>query len=90
MPTVGKLLMLLVLSLCFSIKSYCQTVTGKVTDKDGKALSGVSVKVKGSSGGTTTNASGQYSIAASPAAALQFSSVGYALRGTSCFRPKGC
>ena len=79
MPAVGKLLMLMVLSLCFSIKSYCQTVTGKVTDKDGKALSGVSVKVKGSSGGTTTNASGQYSIAASPAAALQFSSVGYAL-----------
>ena len=83
MPAVGKLLMLLVLSLCFSIKSYCQTVTGKVTDENGKALPDVSVKVKGSSGGTTTNASGHFSIAASPAAALQFSSVGYTMQEVS-------
>ena len=79
MPAMGKLLILLVLPLCFSIKTYCQTVTGKVTDENGKALAGVSVKVKGSSGGTTTNASGQFSIAASPAAVLQFSSVGYTM-----------
>ncbi len=80
MPAVGKLLILLVLPLCFSIKSYGQTVTGKVTDGEGIAVPAVSVHVKGTSTGTTTNALGQYSIAASPAAVLQFSSVGYALQ----------
>jgi TonB-linked SusC/RagA family outer membrane protein len=83
MPAVGKLLILLVLPLCFSIKTYCQTVTGKVTDGDGKGLSAISVLVKGSTTGTTTNASGQYSIAASSAAVLQFSSVGYAMQEVS-------
>lgn len=37
-------------------------VTGRVTDPNGEALIGVSVKVKGSSTGVTTNASGDYSI----------------------------
>ncbi len=83
MPAVGKLLMLLVLPLCFSIKSYCQKVTGKVTDEDGKALSSISVMAKGSSTGTTTNASGLYSITASSTAVLEFSSVGYIKREVS-------
>jgi TonB-linked SusC/RagA family outer membrane protein len=79
MPAAGKL-MIFLLSLCFSIKAYCQTVTGKVTDGNGKGLSGISVTVKGSSIGTTTNVSGKYSIAASPAAVLLFSSVGYTMQ----------
>ncbi|MEO6732138.1 MAG: SusC/RagA family TonB-linked outer membrane protein [Ferruginibacter sp.] len=83
MPAVGKLLILLVLPLCFSTKAYCQTVAGKVTDGDGKGLSAISVIVKGSSKGTTTNASGQYSIPASSTAVLQFSSVGYAMKEVS-------
>lgn len=37
-------------------------VTGKVTDENGGALSGVSVSLKGTSSGTTTNATGNYSI----------------------------
>ncbi|MEO6705444.1 MAG: TonB-dependent receptor [Ginsengibacter sp.] len=37
-------------------------VSGEVTDESGKALQGVSVLIKGSSFGTNTNASGQFSI----------------------------
>ncbi len=77
MPAMGKRLILFVLPLCFSITAYCQTVTGKVTDEEGKALSSISVVVKGSSTGTITNASGRYSISVSSAAVLEFSSVGY-------------
>lgn len=79
MPAMGKLLMLLALPFCFSVRAYCQTVTGKVSDAGGKGLSTISVLVKGSTTGTTTNASGQYSIPASSTAVLQFSSVGYTM-----------
>lgn len=40
------------------------TVSGKVNDEKGQPLSGVSVSVKGSTTGTTTDASGKYSILA--------------------------
>jgi TonB-linked SusC/RagA family outer membrane protein len=77
LPAMGKLLMLFLLPLCFSFTAYCQTVTGKVTDEDGKGLSAISVIVKGSATGTTTAASGKYSIAVSSTGVLQFTSVGY-------------
>ena len=77
LPAMGKLLMLFLLPFCFSVKAYCQTVTGKVTDGNGKALSAISVIVKGSAIGTTTTASGHYSIAVSSTGVLQFTSVGY-------------
>ncbi len=54
-----------------------QTVTGKVTDKSGLALPGVSVIIKGSTQGTVTNAEGVYSLPdVSANATLQFSFVG--------------
>ncbi len=80
LPALGKLLVLLLLPFCFSVKVHCQTITGKVTDKEGKELSAISVTVKGLSKGTTTNASGRYSIEASSTAVLQFSSVGYTVQ----------
>jgi hypothetical protein len=39
-----------------------QTITGKVTDSKGIPLPGVSVKVKGTSRGTSTNDVGNFSI----------------------------
>ncbi|GAB2834850.1 TonB-dependent receptor [Ferruginibacter profundus] len=54
-----------------------QTVTGKVTDADGKPLNGITVLVKGTSTGVSTTASGQYSITAGSNAVLVFSSVGF-------------
>jgi TonB-linked SusC/RagA family outer membrane protein len=54
-----------------------ETVSGKVTDKNGEALIGVSVKVKGTSIGTITNVNGVFSIAnISPTAVLVFSYIG--------------
>ena len=53
-------------------------LTGRVTDADGKGIEGVSVKVKGSAAGTSTDASGQYSLTASNNdKTLVFSNVGY-------------
>ena len=55
-----------------------QTVTGNITDaKDGSAMIGVNVVIKGTTTGTVTNSEGVYSIDASPEDVLQFSSVGY-------------
>ncbi|TKK65314.1 TonB-dependent receptor [Ilyomonas limi] len=53
-----------------------QTVTGKVTSGD-SALSGVSVTVKNTTTGTSTDANGNYTIKVPPAATLVFSYVGY-------------
>lgn len=53
------------------------TVTGKVTSaEDNSVLPGVSVQVQGTQRGTQTDASGNYSISASPTAVLIFSFVG--------------
>lgn len=52
-------------------------VSGKVTNASGEALPKVSVKVKGSTAGTSTNMDGTYTISVPDGATLIFSSVGY-------------
>lgn len=53
-------------------------VSGKVSDEKGEGLPGVSVVVKGTSNGTSSNTSGEYSISvASDKSVLIFSYVGY-------------
>ena len=54
-------------------------VSGRLTDAhDGTPLPGVSVRIKGSSVGTTTNVDGQYTIQIpGPQAVLQYSFIGY-------------
>ena len=52
-------------------------VTGRVTSALGDPIPGVSVVVKGTITGTTTNANGNYSITVPDNAILVFSSVGY-------------
>lgn len=54
-----------------------QTVTGKITDSNGSPLADVSVKVKGTSRGTLTNNSGDFSIQASSADELEITIIGY-------------
>ena len=55
------------------------TVTGKVTDEKGGALPGVTILVRGTRQGISTNSDGNYSltIAAPDTASLVFSSVGF-------------
>lgn len=52
-------------------------VQGKITDRDGKALAGVSVAVKGGKIAAATDANGNYTIAVSRGSILVFSFVGY-------------
>jgi iron complex outermembrane receptor protein len=53
-------------------------VTGKVTDAaDGSALIGVTIQEKGTTNGTITDGSGNFSLTVAPTATLLFSYVGY-------------
>ena len=53
-------------------------VTGKITDSaDGSALPGVSVFVKGTQAGTTTDVDGKFSLSVKEDAVLVFSFIGY-------------
>lgn len=55
-----------------------QRITGKVTDETGEPLPGVSILVKGTQQGTTTDADGAYAIeVANESTTLVFSFVGY-------------
>src|SRR3954452_13411412 len=55
-----------------------RTVSGKITDANGKAIPFVNVTVKGASTGTTSNSDGVYSIAVPPGSnTLVFSFIGY-------------
>lgn len=66
--------------LLISLSTYAQNrvITGKVTDPSGKGLPGVSVVVKGSTVGTTTNSEGSYSLSVpGNTTTLVFTSVGY-------------
>ena len=53
------------------------TVKGKVVDKKGETLIGVSVKLQGSNVGATTNANGEFSIKAPENGVLEISYIGY-------------
>ncbi|MEQ9210429.1 MAG: carboxypeptidase-like regulatory domain-containing protein, partial [Pseudomonadales bacterium] len=54
-----------------------QSVTGRVTDANGEALIGVNVIERGTSNGTITDVSGNFSMQVQSGAALQFSFIGY-------------
>ena len=74
------LLIITVLFFGLGIQSFAQDrqITGKVTSsEDNSPLPGVSIAVKGTSKGTTTDASGSYKIAANSGATLVFSFVGF-------------
>lgn len=67
--------MLAVLS-AFSLSG--QTVTGVIVDESGLELIGAVVMVRGTSGGSVTDADGRFSIAASKGDVLEVSMLGYA------------
>jgi len=52
-------------------------VTGKITGPNGEPLSGVSVSVKGTSAGTTSDNNGNYTLTAPEKGTLVISSIGY-------------
>lgn len=73
----ARLGLLFALHLILSV-THAQTITGTVSDEKGTKLPRVSVIVKGTSYGTSTNADGYYTIAVPPnSSKLVFSSVGF-------------
>lgn len=71
-----KCMAVLLLSV-ITISAYAQQrVTGRVTEKSGQPIPGVSVTEKGTKNGTATDGSGRFSIAVKPGAVLTFSSIG--------------
>jgi hypothetical protein len=71
----------LLLTWAFSMHAYAQEVkiAGKVTDAtDGTSIPGVTVLIKGTSKGTTTDIDGKYDINANAGTILVFSYIGYA------------
>jgi TonB-dependent starch-binding outer membrane protein SusC len=67
------------LILITSLSGVAQTTkfTGKVVSDSGIAVSGVSVRIKGSSVGTVTSDDGSFSINVAPGAILEFSAIGF-------------
>ena len=73
-----KKILLLSMSLALVLCTYAQrTVSGKVTDSGGEGLPGVTVVIKGTTNGTTTDIDGNYQLQVDgDDAVLVFSSVG--------------
>jgi TonB-linked SusC/RagA family outer membrane protein len=84
MRKIFLLSILTMIGFCGRLVAQDKLVTGKVTDsKDGSGLPGVNVSVKGTSKGTTTDATGAYKLNAPANGTLVFSSVGFSSKNVA-------
>ncbi|RXF71559.1 SusC/RagA family TonB-linked outer membrane protein [Arcticibacter tournemirensis] len=77
---IRVLLWAIISMMLYSVAGYAQnrTITGKVTAvSDKQPVPGVAVKIKGKTGGTSTDVGGAFTIKVSAGDVLQFSSVGF-------------
>ncbi|WP_090882812.1 SusC/RagA family TonB-linked outer membrane protein [Pedobacter rhizosphaerae] len=73
-----KITFMTMVIFCFlRVHAQTETVTGKVKDESGNAVPGISVKVKGTSVGASTNASGSFTIKTGNPSILVFTGIGY-------------
>ena len=73
-----RIFMILMLWCCSSnITAQTREISGSVTDSAGEPLIGVSIVVKGTTIGTTTDLDGRFSLSTSMGSTLQVSYVGY-------------
>lgn len=73
-----QLLVFISIFVLISSSIYAQTITGRVIAKqDGQPMTGVSVSIKGTNSGTTTDVKGVFSIKASAQNTLVFSFIGF-------------
>ena len=77
MKTIYKLVVLLVFCQTYAFAQNI-SVTGKVTDSDNLPLPAVSIKVSGSTQGTSTDANGSFTISVPSNGSLVFSYIGFA------------
>src|SRR6185312_14241297 len=86
---VDKIIVVKAKKMSAILKSEMETVeplniiTGSVKDQTGRPLAGVSVMIKGTQKGTTTNANGSFSIDANAGEILEFTIVGYQKRSVT-------
>jgi len=76
-----KLLAVLLFVFC-AVKASAQTknISGTISTQSGELLSGVSITVKGTTGGVTSNTKGEFTISVPANATLVFTHVGYKLQ----------
>src|SRR2546423_15307941 len=73
-----KIYLLLLMGLLFAFQSWAQNrISGKVTDKDGSPLAGVTITIKSTKTASVTGPDGTYAITVPAKSTLVFSSVGY-------------
>lgn len=65
------------LMLQTDIWAQSQHITGTVSDKNGEAIIGANVTIKGTGKGTITNVDGKYTLSATPRDILEVSFIGY-------------
>lgn len=78
-----KTITLLILFFCCAglLRAQEKEIRGKITSsEDGQPLPGVSITVKGTSNGTSSNSQGEYAIKAGTGAVLVFRSIGFQLQ----------
>src|SRR5690349_1006967 len=68
-----------VLLLLITVGGFAQarSVTGQVTDIEGKPVSGVTVSVKGTAGNVITDKEGRYRVMATPEQSVEFTHIAY-------------
>ncbi|MGL4632706.1 MAG: SusC/RagA family TonB-linked outer membrane protein [Leadbetterella sp.] len=72
-----KFILLCFIMICFYGKSIGQVISGVVSDETGTPLPGVSVTIKGTTKGTSTNEDGVFNIDVLKGSILSFSYIGY-------------
>lgn len=77
--TKAKVFCLTIVLQLLAIMGFSQTLTvkGRVTDEKGAPVNGVSVVIKGTTNGTTTDASGDFTISANKGVTLVFSALNF-------------
>lgn len=79
--SLSKMILAMVFML-YTIVSFAQdlAIKGLVTDKSSNGIAGVAIKIKGTSKGTSTDASGNYKISVGNNTTLVYSAVGFATK----------
>ncbi|MCM1138555.1 MAG: SusC/RagA family TonB-linked outer membrane protein [Muribaculum sp.] len=78
LKAIARTLLLVLCAFCtLSTSAQTRKITGTVKDEAGDPMVGVTVMIKGTSFGTSTDANGDYSINAKNGATLEFSYIGY-------------
>lgn len=79
-PLLKRLILPLLCMVAFCGSTYAQTIAlkGKVSDDKGQPIPGVSVRLKGTNKGVSTNANGAFTITYTGTGTLSITAIGYA------------